>query len=409
MKIKKINLQYIGFIYCVFYSLTRACLGAEFGRLPYLVFLGVMSLEILVYFLNYSKQKQKIMRNSFYVLYFVYLAFIFFNLAIAKQAYSYAIYEYVFYLLMFFAVCNFIGKFKFESLLYFYEFMGVVLSVEALWEFFTGNLPYRASTELQAIRRACGLLGTPLTLGTVLACISLIALFWSIKTKIIRHYVSFALCFLGLLATQSRGPLVGFIVAFFVLICLLEYQKTGNLFNTAIKNLIGVALIFGVLYLIVLFLNGKNDFVTTIYSRIETITMWQGEDYSNALRKSRWELGLKLFYENPIIGYGVSSTGNHAITGINVESGVIKKLVETGIIGFLIYYVMFGLYIIRGMKTCIRCKAEFHPVSMAIIIAVFVENMVLQSIESVAVFMLFIINFTYLFMERYKRRESWSE
>ena len=183
MKIKVDSIKLIPFLYCIFYTLTRQCLGVEFGLYPFYAFLGLMGLYMLLYFLNYKNQVQKINKNGFYAGYITYLFFIIMVFFIAEKSYSYALYEYVFYLLMFFSVCYIFTLTDYITILYFYEIVGVVLSIEAVWEFVTGIMPYRDSTEAQEIRRACGLLGTPLTLGTVLACIALMA-FFMIKHKI---------------------------------------------------------------------------------------------------------------------------------------------------------------------------------------------------------------------------------
>lgn len=72
---------------------------------------------------------------------------------------------------------------------------------------------------------------------------------------------------------------------------------------------------------------------------------------------------------------------------------------ETGIIGFSLYYVMFIGNVIASLRKCIRRKGEYYPLAIAVIIAIFIENIVLQIIESAATFLLFILFFTCLFME----------
>ena len=398
MRISKKNISELGFYYCIFYSLTRACLGAEFGQYPFFLFLGLMGIYIVLYFFEYGKQIQKITKTYFYAGFALYMYFILLNFILAKHSYSYGLYEYVFYLMMFFAVCHVFNNSSYLSILYFYELVGIILSIEAIWEFFTGNLPYRVTVEEQVIRRACGLLGTPLTLGIVMACISLVTFYLFTYTKKKVHLLCFILCIFGLLSTQSRGPLVSFIVSFIFMLCLLEYKRTEKIFNTVLKNIFRILFVGFVLFLIIAFLDGRNEFITTIVSRVQTITMWSGQDASNALRRQRWELGLQYFLQNPIIGYGISSTGTHSITGINVESGIIKKLVETGLVGFVLYYVTFGITTIKSVKRCMIKKTNHYPIASSVILAIFIENMVLQSIEYVAVFLMFIINFTYLLL-----------
>ena len=163
MTIKISKIKYIGFYYCIIYTMTRACLGSLFGKLPFLLFIVLLCLYILAYILTYKFQKQKIVKNNFYFGYMLYILFIIMSILVIRNSSTYAIYEYVFYLLWLFPVCYMINGNIFENILKCYEIMGIVLSVEAIWEFTTGNLPYRVSVEQQVIRRACGLVGTPLT------------------------------------------------------------------------------------------------------------------------------------------------------------------------------------------------------------------------------------------------------
>lgn len=386
------------FYYCILYTLTRACLGVEFGQYPFYIYLGVMSLLIIVYFLSYKKQKQHIEKNGFYFGYFLFLVFILINIMAIPHATKYALYEYVFYLLMLFAVCYILNIASFEEILNFYEIMGVILSVEAIWEFVTGKMPYRSSVEIQIMRRSCGLVGTPLTLGMIFACIGLMSFYLGVEKNRKIHFVVFGLSIIGLLTTQSRGPIVGFTIGFLLMLVLNEYRKTGNFFNTVFVNILRILAIVVILVFIVVVLNGRNEFISTVYNRIQSILEWGGEDRSNELRVQRWNIGFDYFKRNPIFGYGVSSTGNHSGSGINVESGVIKKLAETGIVGFLMYYLTFGYTSIVCLRKCIKKKTKYYPVAFALIVAIFVENLVLQIIESASVFMIFIISFSYLFI-----------
>ena len=72
----------------------------------------------------------------------LYILFIIMSILVIRNSSTYAIYEYVFYLLWLFPVCYMINGNIFENILKCYEIMGIVLSVEAIWEFTTGNLPY---------------------------------------------------------------------------------------------------------------------------------------------------------------------------------------------------------------------------------------------------------------------------
>ena len=112
LRINKHSFKKWCFFYCIFYTLTRAFLGSVLGSIPYIVYLGAMGICIVSYFTTYSRQKQKLTKTPYYILYAIYMIYIFFNMIILQNSSKYALYEYLFYMLMFFAVCSIFNNFS---------------------------------------------------------------------------------------------------------------------------------------------------------------------------------------------------------------------------------------------------------------------------------------------------------
>lgn len=395
-KVKKKEIEIIPLLFvAIFYTLTRAWCAAKFGSIAYITFLGVIGIFILGYIFTYRKQCVKIRKNSFWLCYILYLVCVVLNLLCHTNANSYALIEYVFYMFFLFAMCYIMSNIAFEKILSIYEIVGVIISLEAIWEFFSGNILFRTNLETQVIRRAYGLIGSPLTLGMALACIALIAIYRGmISDK--KHYLVAMLSIGGLFCTQSRGPLVGAAVGFVAMIFVYNFSINNNVKSPFVKGLIKAVIILLLLYEAIKWLSDYTEIANTIYQRIQTILIWDSTESANYQRMEKWKYAWQLFKNNPMFGMGVSSTGSRATTGIVLESGVLKKLVEMGITGFLLYYYMMISTAVKNVKMAVKHHAKYCALAVGVMCAIFVENFIMQIVESAGVFMIFMCFFTYL-------------
>lgn len=381
--------------FAIFYTLTRAWCAAKLGAISYIAFLGIICTFILGYIITYKKQNVKICKNSFWICYVLYLAYILLNMLAGADASSYAIFEYVFYMMFLFAMCYVMDNIAFEKVLSVYEIIGVIIAIEAIWEFFSGNILFRLNSEIQVIRRAYGLIGSPLTLGMTLACITLIAMYRGmISNK--KHYLIGLLSIIGLFCTQSRGPLVGFAVGLAIMVFIYNYSMNRNARLPFLEGGLKAVVALCALYILIKWLSGYNEIANTIYQRIQTILVWNSTESANYQRMSKWQEAFDLFKINPIFGIGVSSTGSRATTGIVLESGVLKKLVETGIIGFVLYYYMMISESLKNIRWAAKHHTKYCALAAGVMSSIFVENFIMQIVESAGVFMIFMWFFTYL-------------
>lgn len=395
-KVRKKEMEVIPLLFfAIFYTLTRAWCAAKLGAISYIVFLGIICTFILGYIITYKKQNVKICKNSFWICYVLYLAYILLNMLAGADASSYAIFEYVFYMMFLFAMCYVMDNIAFEKVLSVYEIIGVIIAIEAIWEFFSGNILFRLNSEIQVIRRAYGLIGSPLTLGMTLACITLIAMYRGmISNK--KHYLIGLLSIIGLFCTQSRGPLVGFAVGLAIMVFIYNYSMNRNARLPFLEGGLKAVVALCALYILIKWLSGYNEIANTIYQRIQTILVWNSTESANYQRMSKWQEAFDLFKINPIFGIGVSSTGSRATTGIVLESGVLKKLVETGIIGFVLYYYMMISESLKNIRWAAKHHTKYCALAAGVMSSIFVENFIMQIVESAGVFMIFMWFFTYL-------------
>ena len=76
-KVRKKEMEVIPLLFfAIFYTLTRAWCAAKLGAISYIAFLGIICTFILGYIITYKKQNVKICKNSFWICYVLYLAYI---------------------------------------------------------------------------------------------------------------------------------------------------------------------------------------------------------------------------------------------------------------------------------------------------------------------------------------------
>ena len=375
--------------------MTRAWCAAKFGSIAYIAFLGIICIFIIGYIVTYGKQCVKIRKNTFWICYTLYLTCIVLNLLCHTSASAYALIEYVLYMLFLFAMCYIMSNIAFEKILQIYEIIGIIVSIEAIWEFISGRILFQTNLESQVIRRAYGLIGSPLTLGMILACIILISIYRGMISNR-KHYIVSVLAVIGLFCTQSRGPLVGAAVGFAVMMLVHNLSEENNAGSSLGTGVLKAVIMLFLLYQVIKWLSNYVEIANSIYQRIQTIMIWDSTESANYQRMEKWRDAWQLFKGNPIFGIGVSSTGSRAATGIVLESGVLKKLVEMGIIGFVLYYYMMISTAVKNIIIAMKNHSKYCALAVGVMCAIFVENFIMQIVESAGVFMIFMWFFTYL-------------
>ena len=276
--------------------------------------------------------------------------------------------EYIVYPLAFFAViyCMNIKK-DYKSVFLLFVYWGGITSLLALIEY-TRKAPlissmvnyeyhYYNGKSIITAYRPFVFIGSPMVLAVLLGISIILCVYFSEFENRKKMRLLIPIMLLGIFATGSRAPLLSTVIG----ITLMYYYKAkigkGNK-----KLLLGILVaIFGILFLVVfttLFPNFKTGilFFDTVYSRFATTFDFK-QEWGNVERLARWGYYLNRFIRNPVIGYGIASTSAAVASntyatahGVTTESGIIGRLVETGLIGCIPYYCMFFYVIIFSLK-----------------------------------------------------------
>lgn len=156
---------------------------------------------------------------------------------------------------------------------------------------------------------------------------------------------------------------------------------------TSKRMLIYIIIFFSVLTMVyIVFFSGiitgiKN--IDVVINRMRMLFDWKG-DSANLNRIRIWRWAIEYWKEAPLIGHGACCTDLNYSGYISVtESGVLKRLVELGVIGTILQYLTIIAPIANGINK-IRLHKSNPQVLVAIgtLIAYFTEDCILQRYTS---------------------------
>ena len=348
------------------------------------------------------------------VVYFVvYVAVIIVNGILYADAehMSVGVIEYISYPLAFFALLYYFRAEKnYDKLFLRIVYWGGITSILAVIEYLTKKslLTQTASSMYTYYNglssfRAVVFIGSPMMLGILLAVSLIVAVYYLNVYKKRKLYIIVILDLMGLMATGSRGPLLFCIVGIAVMYIYFFKQKIVGK-NTFLKIILLVMLAF--LFVVILIINPEFSIgvpaIDTLISRFSSV--FNTKEYGNAERLTLWAYYLNKFSQKPIMGYGIATTSALIATNtyatynnIVTESGVIARLVETGLMGTLTYYCFMLTVLESSIQGSLKTKYEGTYRNTAIfvigvVVLILLEDIILQiSLDLFCTFALWMI------------------
>lgn len=400
----RIKKQEIIFYFVMIYILLKYPLGLLFSNV---IHRAVQIFIYLSFFYTIIIKRIYKKLSSTVVLFFIsnYLYVIVQGLLYGNtQRFQIGIKTYVLYSLVFFVsmyLYRYIDIEKFISLFIGY---GVLNSIVSILEFYTKKSVITGESLKHYINggvlvRTLGLNGNYFICAVILGLCSLFA-FYRLQKKINFFNIStFFILIFGVLSTQSRGPLVGTVVALVYL--YLVKGENNSYISKKIVRFIGIVIIISVFIIWVLNtdLDISNTTINTFLIRIRQIFDWRGET-ANVERIQRWNKALVWMSEKPLFGHGIGSTGSDVASMGVTESGILQRIVDLGIVG-----TFFNI----GMIISVMCKYKkdskikninpYCKIFSAAILLIIVEDFILQIFASMDIMLLFWIFMGFLVAE----------
>lgn len=221
-----------------------------------------------------------------------------------------------------------------------------VNSMFSIFQIFLGRDFYvisaTESTTVDSIQRGYGLIGmaTQVGINFCLGVPLLTALLFDKHRKKLLLFPVFVLNVTGLLLSFSRGAIVGTILAISFVLYLHKRQKL-----LVACLVIGIASVFIYSSAIQLLPQNQQRFV-------------QGKDGSAGARLPYVQIGLRMFADRPLTGWGYGGFSENCMRygspiKLEAHNTFVQVLVEYGILGFIAFLTMIGLSI-RGYLGYIR-------------------------------------------------------
>lgn len=407
----------------VFYILNKNLFDWITFGFSKILYYGMIAIGALLCFRQMILKRQG---KDILISFSIYCFFILLNgiLLSSKEQFFVGIKEYLTFPLPFFALLFYMdGKKNYDILIRSIIWWGGITGLLAIYEYVVGEsvLPgfagkvYLFQDGTQAYRSTV-FIGSPMVLGIALGAAVILGLYYFYVKKEYKLLIPVLISFAGLFCTGSRGPLVCCVGGLFVM-CTL-FIAHGAVPIRYIKRVVVLAgLVVGFFGIFALFpdLSTGIDQIDFLIYRVNSTFDFTGE-WGNAERLKRWTYYLNEFIQKPIFGYGIASTSaeiasNPIIThhGITTESGILARLVETGLVGTVSYYIFVFVsiksilrYLLKGLKDK-NTNTFVFPV-IGILMMIFVENIILQ--VTLNIFVTFIVWFFVSYTKRLLENEE---
>lgn len=306
-----------------------------------------------------------------------------------------AIYEYIFYLMIAFSLMYFLKKSDIKSIVEHLAPVAFVVIILSWYECLTRTYIIAnigASYTLTTLGygfRATVFSRSYLCHGIVIGFFSIMFMYQYIESTNKKYLLFSLISYFSILTTSSRGPFVSCTVGLSVMFMLNYLIKNKSINKKMTFFLIAIILITIVYLFLQSGINTGNGAIDYFLKRVRSITNWTSEG-GNLGRIKLWNRTVEWFKESPVFGIGPSKTGSwgEASRGVT-ESGLLKRLCELGIVGFIIYYSLIVRILLIGKRIYGKLKIDEKRqfiMYIGIILLVLVNDLTLQSTEEIQVF-----------------------
>lgn len=384
-KIKTTKVKSVGVIgwLCVYFT-TKLL----WDTVPYVFELA--SIGIIVYGAFCALFKEN-MRTSVILKFFMISVYIVVNAFCQDtgKIFVRAMYEYMFYFLIFFGTYYYGKKAKEKDYFDLLLKMGIIVSALSWIEYFSHHYILPSAIEYTDYTgfRSIVFSRTFLAHGMVLTFFSLIGFYRYLIKKKVKYLICGCLSFVSILSTGSRGPLVAAVGGLCVMVAAHEAALKKHSKRKIVLYFMALVAIAVVWYLLTSDFQMGNTTIDYFLKRFRSILDWKKDD-GNTGRIVIWQNVIEIFKQHPIFGVGPSQTGSwnpESVYGVT-ESGILKKLCELGIVGFILYYLYVFDILFKGIRNYRKNKNDVELIFyFGLFTSVFIDDITLQATEEVIV------------------------
>ena len=301
----------------------------------------------------------------------------------AKLAFEKAIFIFACVLLVIVMTNYFVRKKSIDILLFTIAAMGIVMAAYVI--FSEGGLSgfyQKATSSIGASNvnaaRVGGDINNQNFIGIQCAYSAVVLFYYGMFEK---RAVAYIVALIPSVVTVASGSKTAFITLVIGVLLIMYYnQKRQHNIQKYLKVLIGV-IILGIVIRLILSL----DIMYTISKRLELFfsgvfgTGVSRSDASTNLRLNMIIVGLKQFFQTPVLGIGLGNAAVLNAVKLNFPAyshcDYVEHLVNGGFIGFLLYYRIF-VYFVKNYSILLKRNSDSRNViSFITLILLLIQNM----------------------------------
>lgn len=221
----------------------------------------------------------------------------------------------------------------------------------------------------------------PNTVGMIFTICLIISLYFALYCNEKRYYLVTVLQLFIIILTSSRKSLLAS-VAGMVMMGLMRIQRR----NVVPRVLMTFGLVIALSYLIM----SVPEFYRTIGGRFESMTEYllgEGGDYSISLRQRFIENAQDMFFERPILGYGINNFAVQIGRRIDVwtyaHNNYYEILADLGIVGFTLFYGYYFYLLATLAKAWRKTGSSMAKMMLALLVVIMICEYGLVSYYSI--------------------------
>lgn len=181
-----------------------------------------------------------------------------------------------------------------------------------------------------------------------LAYTGVIHIYYGLKDKWSVLHLLIIPATLLLAVSGSRKGLIVLVGGILLIVILIIWAKERST-NALLKILLGLVLILGC-SIFVLSLPPFRLLKERILSFLLSLTNDTAADGSLRTRSNFIEIGFAIFKDHPILGVGIDNARLFNYRNVYLHNNFIEVLADGGLVGFLLYYSMYGYLLIRYFR-----------------------------------------------------------
>ena len=271
-------------------------------------------------------------------------------------------------------------------------FLGVIISLiyyligilASGMNFYGGNIDYFGLTIDRSVPRLTGAASNDPNIIVFYFTLYFFFTITNLKDRL--NKIGFLLVSLVILLTFSRGAYLSIVFGLIILFL------TSSGIKSKIKAITTTMFLVFVLYMI-----GDKMIINPINYIISRFTKLFSDGGSGRL--VIWSNAINTFLDNPIFGIGINSIREYNLEkymkGMYVHNSFLEVLVETGIVGFVIYIIFWVLLLRKAsILSKVQKKAKYILVTL---LAIFVQMNLLSVLQNEGFYFVLILLYRYSF------------